>query len=204
LLRRALQQWEPVARAVALWALSCRDPGAGRDEAEALLERPELLHWVLADAARAAALGAPSPVLRRLALLYESPFFNHLEPETLAQLARSATLREFSPGEVIYRAGDPSDELLYVTRGGADVWVERDGAPRKVGEVGPGQTIGELGVLTRAPRSANVAAGAGGVEVLVIEGLKLERLFAENGRAATSFLRMTGERLSRTLGQLGA
>lgn len=62
-------------------------------------------------------------------------------------------------GDTVLRAGDPSDELMLVVEGSASV-VVRDarGAQLRLSTVLPGATLGEIGFLDRAPRSADVIA----------------------------------------------
>jgi NTE family protein len=61
------------------------------------------------------------------------------------------------------RQGEPADALYFLIRGRLQVWHEPAGesspkAPRLLGEVAPGETVGELGLLTGSPRSASVRA----------------------------------------------
>jgi hypothetical protein len=195
--------WEPVARAVALAALYQAEPERARELAEAMAEH-QRSHWLVDKVAKRIVDGEDLPAdIDRLRDLYSSPFFNHLDPDSIALLARAARKREYDQGEVLFKAGDASDELVYVTRGTAAAFVERESGDHQVGTIDSGQTIGELGVFTKKPRSATVKAGDSGLEVLTIDGAQLEHLFAVNGRAATSFLRMTGERLATTLEKVG-
>lgn len=62
-------------------------------------------------------------------------------------------------GDTVLRAGDPSDELMLVLEGSASV-VVRDarGAQLRLSTVLPGATLGEIGFLDHAPRSADVIA----------------------------------------------
>ncbi len=62
-------------------------------------------------------------------------------------------------GDVLVRAGEPSDRLMVVLQGTAAVIVEAaDGTRVRVAGVRRGATIGEMGFLDQAPRSATVLA----------------------------------------------
>jgi predicted acylesterase/phospholipase RssA/CRP-like cAMP-binding protein len=69
-------------------------------------------------------------------------------------------------GEWLFHAGDPGDSLYLIERGRLQVFaapeVEEDGrapsAPRFLGELGPGEIVGEVGLLTGGERSASVRA----------------------------------------------
>ena len=68
-----------------------------------------------------------------------------------------ATRRELFAGEVLYRQGDPSD-CAWLVESGAIELTSMQGR-RTVGHMlGPGELIGELGMLDGAPRSATAIA----------------------------------------------
>ena len=65
-------------------------------------------------------------------------------------------------GEWLFRQGDPGDALHVVVRGRLQVWIDgpEAGGPtaRMVAEVGPGETVGEIGLLAGGTRSAGLRA----------------------------------------------
>ncbi len=66
-------------------------------------------------------------------------------------------------GEWLFRQGDASDSLFFLVRGRLQVWVEPEGRDdaqeaRMVGEVTPGDSVGEIGLLTGSARSASIRA----------------------------------------------
>ena len=65
-------------------------------------------------------------------------------------------------GEWLFRQGDDGDSLFLLARGRLQVWIDdgEDGAGKPVlaAEVGPGETIGEISLLTGGPRSASLRA----------------------------------------------
>ncbi len=68
----------------------------------------------------------------------------------------------FAGGEWLFRQGDPGDALYVLVRGRLQVWIEgpEPGGPgaRLVAEVGPGETVGEIGLLAGGTRSAGLRA----------------------------------------------
>lgn len=65
----------------------------------------------------------------------------------------------YQAGDTVLRAGEPSDELMLVLSGSASVVVSGPhGADIRLSTVLPGATLGEIGFLDHAPRSANVVA----------------------------------------------
>jgi CRP-like cAMP-binding protein len=62
-------------------------------------------------------------------------------------------------GEVLFREGDPADRLFVVHSGEVEVQAESAGGRARVmATVGPGEVIGECGVLAGEPRNATVVA----------------------------------------------
>lgn len=81
-------------------------------------------------------------------------------------LLNSGTSRPFSSGELLMMAGAPSDEVLLIESGMVKVVLTAaNGSESIVGLYGPGELIGELGVISREPRSANVLGQQDGVAV---------------------------------------
>jgi CRP-like cAMP-binding protein len=82
------------------------------------------------------------------------PLFSSLSPEEARRLAAFATETSAAEGQILMKQGDYSTELIAVEEGTAD--VVRDG--QVVASVGPGDLIGEMGLLQREPRNADVIA----------------------------------------------
>ena len=102
-------------------------------------------------AAHAAAMPAPTPD----ADLFESlPLFAGLNPEPLSELRRTTKDVELEAGSYLFHQGDVADSL-YVVRNGRLQVLQGDVVLR---ELGRGEVIGELGLLTGAPRSASIKA----------------------------------------------
>lgn len=74
--------------------------------------------------------------------------------EELDAVARVASEREFPAGETLMSEGDFGHSLFLVESGSADVTVEGE----KVGEIGPGDVVGEVAVLASGRRIASVVA----------------------------------------------
>jgi CRP-like cAMP-binding protein len=82
------------------------------------------------------------------------PIFSNLSPEEARRLATYATETSIAEDQILMKQGDYSTELIAIEEGTADVL--RDGV--KVASVGPGDLIGEMGLLERQPRNADVVA----------------------------------------------
>jgi serine/threonine-protein kinase len=67
--------------------------------------------------------------------------------------------RHYLAGDVIIREGDSGAEAFIISSGVCDVFRGKPEGPRQfIRSMGPGDTFGELSVLTRKPRSATVVA----------------------------------------------
>ena len=97
---------------------------------------------------------------RRQMLAVLPALFGALDAGELAALERHVTWCTLRRGEVLFHQGDPGDAWYVVTSGRlAVVEPARDGqAERLLSEVGRGEGIGEMALLTSQPRSATVYA----------------------------------------------
>jgi CRP-like cAMP-binding protein len=82
------------------------------------------------------------------------PLFSPLSDEEAHRLAAFATETSLADGQILMKQGDYSTELIAIEEGTAD--VIRDG--RTIASLGAGDLIGEMGLLSREPRNADVIA----------------------------------------------
>lgn len=96
---------------------------------------------------------------RRWSMLRATELFAGLSDDELVPLAAELVQAPFAHGEVILRQGVIGDALYVVAEGAVDVWVERGDQPRRlVMTLGPGEILGELGMMTGEPRRATLVA----------------------------------------------
>lgn len=78
--------------------------------------------------------------------------------DSLAQYCRRL---EVQAGDIIARQGDPAASMHFILEGRVGIMVDRhDGHTTRVRSLGPHTTVGEMGLLTQAPRSATIRAEA--------------------------------------------
>ena len=82
------------------------------------------------------------------------PLFSDLSSEEANRLAAFATETSAAEGQILMKQGDYSTELIAIEEGTADVL--KDG--EKVASLKEGDLIGEMGLLQREPRNADVIA----------------------------------------------
>ena len=87
-----------------------------------------------------------------------------------------AIRRELFAGEVLYRQGDPSDCAWLVEQGAIELSSVQGRRTVGHGVLGPGELIGELGMLDGAPRSATAIARGDTVLLSIEHDQFLDRL----------------------------
>ena len=82
------------------------------------------------------------------------PLFSQLSDDEAHRLAAFATETSVAEGQMLMKQGDYSTELIAIEEGTADVL--KDG--EKIASLKQGDLIGEMGLLEREPRNADVIA----------------------------------------------
>jgi predicted acylesterase/phospholipase RssA/CRP-like cAMP-binding protein len=105
---------------------------------------------------------ALGPRLRRTRLwiaLHISDAFREFDPDVLVDLESECELVTLYGGEVLLRRGECTDALFIVMNGRLRVaTVTFEGREVTLAELGAGETVGEMALLSGEPRSANVYA----------------------------------------------
>lgn len=137
----------------------------------------------------------PDGVLARV------PLLSALPPRSLAELTAASRLVTFAKGEILFVEGDPPDRMFAVLSGRIRIYRNSAaGAELVLSTAGPGESIGELSVIDRLPRSASAAA----VErsrVLVVPAQRLREVLSRDPVAVLAMatqLAVTVRRLTGT------
>lgn len=122
------------------------------------------------------------------------------------QVGPYTRLLEFAPGEVIVHENTWESSIFYIlVSGKLEASVTKQGeAKKKVGEIPPGNSFGEMALLSGTPRTATVAVADGTEPALVLEftrpAIRLLRKLSKFGRSLDRNYRAYG--LSLTLREL--
>jgi CRP/FNR family transcriptional regulator, cyclic AMP receptor protein len=84
------------------------------------------------------------------------PIFSELSPQEANRLATFATETSAAEGQILMKEGDYSVELIAIEEGTADVIQNGE----EIASLGPGDLIGEMGLLEHRPRNADVIASS--------------------------------------------
>ncbi|HEY5611256.1 MAG TPA: cyclic nucleotide-binding domain-containing protein, partial [Thermoanaerobaculia bacterium] len=126
--------------------------------------------------------------------------FENLRPWQAKIVALMGELRSFPNGQAIIREGDVGDAMYVIIDGRAEVRVDSGGQSRRVRELGRGDVFGEMGLIRRHRRSADVIA-AGDVEVMAMDRRFLSRVQRRYPRIASKIFLNIARILSDRLQQ---
>jgi predicted acylesterase/phospholipase RssA/CRP-like cAMP-binding protein len=96
---------------------------------------------------------------RRILATLESYF--ELELDAGDSLLKELEVRNLAGGEWLMKQGDPGDALYFLVRGRLQAWArdaEGNDKGRFLNEIVPGDSVGELSLLTGAPRAVGIQA----------------------------------------------
>ncbi|GAA2733686.1 Crp/Fnr family transcriptional regulator [Actinocorallia aurantiaca] len=86
-------------------------------------------------------------------------FWSSLDPAARDTLARGGRNRRYRKGDHLCLQGEPPDQVLILQKGWAKICVgDSEGRERVIAVRGPGELIGETGLITESPRTATVTA----------------------------------------------
>ena len=108
------------------------------------------------------------------------PLFGALDAKSLSKLLQALTVQDWKQGAVVMKEGDEGKYAIVVTRGALSVARHNErGEETKLAVLGPGAIVGEMSLVTDAPRAATVKADEPTV-VLLVERDALEKIATAN------------------------
>lgn len=120
----------------------------------------------------------------------------------LAAFAESRRLQRFADGDVVFRQGDASDCLYLIRHGRVEILVRLDGVDSPIASAGPGEAVGEMGVIENLPRSATAIA-RGETVLYRLERADLEERVGDQEHPALGIARVLAARLRAANAHLG-
>ncbi|MEY4631781.1 MAG: hypothetical protein RIQ81_1901 [Pseudomonadota bacterium] len=64
----------------------------------------------------------------------------------------------FAPGDVIFQQGEKGDAIYHIEKGTVEVYLGTAGAPSVLAEMGPGEFLGVMAIVTSSTRMASARA----------------------------------------------
>ena len=123
------------------------------------------------------------------------PLFAGLEPSLREQLAARTRTARVEAGQWLFREGEVGD-AMYVVRAGR-LQVVDEAADAVISELGRGDAVGELALLTGSPRAASVRA-ARASDLLAVERGDFDQLLHASPALSVSLNRVLAEQLRET------
>jgi predicted acylesterase/phospholipase RssA/CRP-like cAMP-binding protein len=135
-----------------------------------------------------------------IATLASSPLFANVDPSILDELEPRLDWVTLVGGEVLFEQGGPGDCVYLGAHGRLRATVDdpREPGGRVVGEIGRGEIVGEMALLTGAPRSATVRAVRDTV-LIRMSREAFDRLLEDHPAPMLGVVRLIVERYQRTL-----
>lgn len=111
----------------------------------------------------------------KLEMLGRVPLFGGCRPADLEEIGKLADEVDVAAGHVLMREGAIADEFFIVVDG--SLAVERGG--KAIAKLGPGDFVGEIGLVDGGPRSATVTAETA-TRLLVVGHREFHSLLAQH------------------------
>jgi NTE family protein len=129
--------------------------------------------------------------------LAQVPLFAEIEPDLRETLAARARTVHIAAGEWLFREGEPGDAMYLVRAGRLEVVDEATGTV--IRELGRGDVLGELALLSVSRRSASVRA-ARSSDILAVDRSDFEELLHGSPALSLSLNRVLAEQLRNNRG----
>lgn len=123
------------------------------------------------------------------------PLLSKLSASSLSLLARGTRFKTVEKGDILFLQSDPAESAYIVRSGHVSIILNSsDGREMVINEMHGGDMFGELGILTRRPRSTSAIARTK-AELLLIPAQALLDLIEDEPQFALRMLEMTASRL---------
>jgi CRP-like cAMP-binding protein len=123
----------------------------------------------------------------RLAFLRDVRLFTAFAETDLAALGQRLRERTLRKNQVLFREGDPGDEMFLICHGTVLVSkVVKGKVEQLLNRIGPGEFFGEMSLLDGSPRSATIQAETDTM-LLVLDRTSLNQLIEVSPHAAAAF-----------------
>ncbi len=109
--------------------------------------------------------------------------------------------KEFAPGTVLFREGEPGKDMYVVQSGRVNVSKKVGEVEKILASLGPGEFLGEMSILNNKPRSAT-ATCAEASKLLVIDAKTFEAMIRGNGEIAIRMIKKLADRLAEANEQI--
>lgn len=132
-------------------------------------------------------MGPKNETERRLS---ESPIFADIPEEKLFEVARLAENRVVPAHTIIFQQGEPAESFFIINRGKVRVFKKgEEGLETDLAHLGPGESFGEMALVTEKPRSANVEA-LEETHLIVLPKDQFDRILRDYPHISSHFIKL--------------
>ncbi len=129
-----------------------------------------------------------------MAYLHKVPLFSKLTSEELYQLSEETKRINFRNAASIVRQGEIGEHFYIITKGHADVMLNRDNKLSTLASLTEGDYIGEVSIISKGKRTATVIA-KGRVETLELSAKAFDKLLNDSPHLALRIMKDVTTRL---------
>ncbi len=133
-----------------------------------------------------------------LQFLSKIDLFHFFPPEELTDFLEKATEVELAKGVILFREGEPGQEMYIVLRGMLKVFSGN----RVIAIIKPGEYFGEMAIIENQPRSASVAVLEDSL-LLQVPYAVFQEYFSRQPKSLVAMMRTLSQRVRRDLEILG-
>jgi CRP-like cAMP-binding protein len=132
--------------------------------------------------------------------LKEVQIFSQLSEAALVEIAKELKTRQLAKGELVFKQGDPGDELIIVEKGRISIFAPLedepgDGQPIRFFQAG--EVLGEMALIDRKPRSLSARAEEPS-SILILHGSDFRRIMSQSPGMTLSVMTGLSDRIRYT------
>ena len=129
--------------------------------------------------------------------LMQTPVFRDMPEDVVGAIAKVVEAKVIPAGTTLFRKGEPGDSFWMIQTGKVRVFrQDEEGVELTLSELGPGQSFGEMALLTGEPRSASVET-LEETQVMVLAKEQFDRVLKSHPDVSLTFIKQLSSWLKR-------
>jgi rhodanese-related sulfurtransferase len=129
--------------------------------------------------------------------LMQTPVFRDMPEDVVGEIAKVVEAKVIPQGATLFRKGEPGDSFWMIQTGKVRVFRhDEEGVELTLSELGPGESFGEMALLTGEPRSASVET-LEETHVMVLAKEQFDRVLKSHPDVSLTFIKQLSSWLKR-------
>ncbi|MEC1721294.1 Crp/Fnr family transcriptional regulator [Schinkia azotoformans] len=126
------------------------------------------------------------------------PIFNHLQFNEMLEIVKTSKTKTYKKGEMVFRAGEPSDHLYIVHKGQVKIYrLSESGKEQLIRIMEPGDFMGELALFTDESLTS-YAEAMKDTEICAIHKTEMKEMLLSNPSISLKIIEEFSRRLNDT------